>query len=250
MRTRILNSQFDILTLEQTTDAIFQRIAQKKRGWLCTVNVAILMMMRANPQLQNFIDRAALIVADGQPLIWCSPWLDKKLPERVTGIDLIDAICARAERENQTIFMLGASDAIIRRSAEKIQEKHPGLKLEVADGYFNSEQARQRAAVIKASGASILLVGMGVPRQEQFIDAQWDNLGVTIAIPVGGSFDVIAGLRTRAPLWVQRIGMEWSWRLVQDPKRLFKRYLVTNGQFIFYIARALLSKLIQPSRPR
>jgi N-acetylglucosaminyldiphosphoundecaprenol N-acetyl-beta-D-mannosaminyltransferase len=93
---------------------------------------------------------------------------------------------------------------------------------------------------VAASGASVLLVGMGVPRQEEFIEAQWPRLGVKLAIGVGGSFDVLAGLRKRAPHWVQAVGMEWFYRLVQEPGRLWKRYLVTNTQFVLLVLRALL----------
>ena len=245
MKSQILNASFDVYTLEQTTEAIFRHMNEGKSGWLCTVNVAILMMMRDSPALQSFVNRAAIVVADGQPLVWCSPLLDHRLPERVTGVDLIESVCARAEHENRGVYLLGATDDIIRRSALRLQQRYPRLTLHFADGYFTAAQAADRAAAVKASGASILLVAMGVPRQENFIDTQWDNLGVGIAIPVGGSFDVIAGDKIRAPLWVQKIGMEWSWRLLQDPRRLFKRYLVTNSQFIYYLIRAILCNLVK-----
>lgn len=98
----------------------------------------------------------------------------------------------------------------------------------------------QRADVIRAAGTDILFVAMGVPRQEEFIEEHWDRLGVGIAIGVGGSFDVLAGLRARAPNWVQRIGMEWFYRLIQEPRRLFVRYLVTNSQFVCLVAAAML----------
>lgn len=241
-RVHLLNGTFDALDMPQTVDAVFSMLATGTRGWLCTVNVAILMMMRSDVRLQGFADQAALVVADGQPLIWAAPLFNVRLPERVTGVDLIEAICARAEHEEKGVYLLGASNEVIGKIAQNLQDRYPRLKLDYADGYFSADQAKERAAKIRDSGASILLVGMGVPRQEIFIEEQWANLGVNVAIGVGGSFDVLAGIRKRAPLWVQKIGMEWSFRLIQEPRRLFMRYLVTNTQFIYLLLRAWIHR--------
>lgn len=239
-RIRILNAHFDPLTLPQTVDAVFRLLAAGQRGWLCTVNVAILMMMRADARLQSFIDRAALVVADGQPLVWCAPWFGQSLPERVTGVDLVDALCERAAREGARVYLLGATNEIIATVARRLRERHVNLQVEYADGYFTKDEAAARADRIRASGADILFVGMGVPRQENFLEEQWERLGVGMAIGVGGSFDVLAGLRSRAPAWVQKAGMEWLFRLVQEPRRLFARYLTTNSLFVWLLLRALV----------
>lgn len=239
-RIRILNGEFDPLTLQQTVDAIFQLLGSGRRGWLCTVNVAILMMMRADSRLQDFVGRAALVVADGQPLVWCAPWFGQRLPERVTGVDLVDALCARAAREGRGVYLLGATEQIAAKAAQRLRDLCPNLQIGFADGYFAAGEATARADRVCASGADILFVGMGVPRQENFLDEQWDRLGVGMAIGVGGSLDVLAGLRARAPLWVQKIGMEWLFRLVQEPRRLLPRYLATNSRFCWLILCALL----------
>lgn len=243
-RVRLLNCAFDPLTFSQTVDTIFTGLQQKKRGWLCTVNVAILMMMRSNHRLQRFVDRASLIVADGQPLVWFGPLFNAPIPERVTGVDLIGELCARAARDGVGVYLLGGTQEIVGRVARRLQTANPTLKLTFADGYFVASEAPVRAAAIAASGAQILLVGMGVPRQEQFIEEQWDTLGVGMAIGVGGSFDVLAGVRQRAPLWVQKIGMEWFYRLIQEPRRLFKRYLVTNSQFLALVLVRFLQVIL------
>ena len=245
-RVRLLNGQFDALTLSQTVDAVFRRLDEGQRGWLCTVNVAILMMMRADARLQTFVDRAALVVADGQPLIWCAPWLDRPLPERVTGVDLVDLLCERAAREGRRVYLLGATGETIANVAHLLRKRHANLHIECADGYFTNDEASARADRIRATGAHILIVGMGVPRQEYFVEEQWHRLGVGIAIGVGGSFDVLAGARARAPKWVQNIGMEWFFRLIQEPRRLFARYLVTNSRFIWLVSCALLKKERNP----
>ena len=238
----LLNGRFDPLTLDETVETIIRRIRADERGYLCTVNVAILMMMRKDPRLQRFVDRAAMIVADGMPIIWGARLLTQPLPERVTGVDLVDRLCARAAREGFGVYLLGAHQTVVEKLAEKLTQRYPGLILSgVADGYFGSDQSEARARAVAASGAKILVVAMGVPRQEHFIEEYWDRLGVPFAVGVGGSFDVMAGLRARAPGIVQRVGLEWLFRLVQEPRRLGKRYMITNAEFLFLISRALLA---------
>lgn len=241
-RVRILNGQFDPLTLQQTVDTAFHFLDAGQRGWICTVNVAILMMMRADARLQQFVDRALLVVADGQPLVWCAPWLGGALPERVTGLHLIDAICERAAREGKRVYLLGATKEVVAEAAQRLRTRIVNLHIECADGYFGKDQATTRADNVRSSGAEILFVGMGVPRQEHFLEEQWERMGIRIAVGVGGSFDVLAGLRAGAPRWVEKIGMEWLFRLIQEPRRLFMRYLLTNSQFIWLVLRALLKR--------
>lgn len=241
-RVQILNARFDPLTLQQTADRAFQMIDTQQRGWLATVNVSILMMMRSDKRLQGFVDRAALVVADGQPLVWCSRWLGQCMPERVTGVDLVDVICRRAAVEGKRVFLLGARPATVEKLAGTLAAKHVNLQIDFADGYFGRDEAAARVALIHASRADILFVGMGVPLQEYFLEENWNRLGVGVAIAVGGSFDVLAGQRARAPRWVQNVGLEWLFRLVQEPRRLFARYFVTNTQFVCLLFYALLRK--------
>ncbi|MBU1237940.1 MAG: WecB/TagA/CpsF family glycosyltransferase [Gammaproteobacteria bacterium] len=237
-RVLILNGQFDPFTLRQTVDEIFNRLTKKQRGWLCTINVAILMMMRADQRLQAFADRASITVADGQPLVWLASWFGGKLPERVTGVDLVDAICERAASEGKKVYLLGATNDIVAKVATSLRERNPALQLNFSNGYFLKDDAPARADQVRKSSTDILFVAMGVPRQEQFIEEYWDRLNVGMAIGVGGSFDVLAGLRVRAPTWVQSIGMEWLFRLIQEPRRLFVRYLLTNSQFLWLVLRS------------
>ena len=242
-RVRLLNGEFDALTLPQTVEATFRLLASGQRGWLCTVNVAILMMMRADTRLQQFTDRAAIVVADGKPLIWCARWLGRRLPERVAGVDLIDALCERAAREGRGVYLLGATEPVVSRVAQRMRKRYADLRVDYADGYFPAHEAAGRADRVGASRSDILFVGMGVPRQERFVEEHWDRLGVGAAVCVGGSFDVLAGERARAPLWVQRWGMEWLFRLAQEPRRLFMRYLVTNSMFVWLALDALVQRM-------
>ena len=238
-RVRLFNGEFDAVTLDECVKQVFADIDQGRTGWLATVNVAILMMMRDSPQLQSFVDRASWTVADGQPLIWASSWFNRRLPERVTGVDLVDCLCEQALARNEGVYCLGATQEVLNGMVAKLKEQHPGLVVNGSDGYFSFEQFPERAQQVARTGAKILFVGMGVPRQEKFIDEQWATLGVNLAVGVGGSFDVMAGLRRRAPLWMQKVGLEWVYRLIQEPGRLWKRYLVTGMQFGLLSMRAL-----------
>ncbi len=238
----ILNGEFDALTVPAAVDDMMRVAHGEERGWVCTVNVAILMMMRGSPRLQAFVDRARWVVADGQPLVWVAPWLDRPLPERVTGVELLHEICRRCRDEKLGVYFLGSTRATLDAAVAALQAAYPGLDVRgTADGYFKPDEAPARARAVAESGARVLFVAMGVPRQEEFIEEQWDALGARVAIGVGGTFDVIAGLRKRAPALVQKVGMEWAYRLAQEPRRLFHRYLVTNSQFIRLVAGELLS---------
>lgn len=240
-RVPILNGQFDAVTFGETLEWIKQVIHRGDRGYISTVNVAILMMMRSNELLQRIVEQSGLIVADGQPLVWASRWLSQPLPERVTGVDLVEAIAATAAAEGFGIYLMGAEKATIEKVSNLLKTRYPNLRLcGFDDGYFGPEKAGDRARAIRESGAQILLVGMGVPRQEVFLAEQWASLGVNVALGVGGSFEVLAGHKTRAPRWIQQSGLEWLYRLLQEPRRLMGRYLSTNSAFIYYLLQELV----------
>jgi N-acetylglucosaminyldiphosphoundecaprenol N-acetyl-beta-D-mannosaminyltransferase len=242
-RVQLLNAVLDPLTEQETVDAIFHTIETGRRGWVCTVNVSMLVATRRNPPLQSFVDRAMLAVADGQPLVWCAPLFGGRLPERVTGIDLMDSLCRRAAQTGCKVYLLGASERILGKALHGLRERHPGLRIDGSHGYFAADVAACRAASIRASGASLLFVGMGSPRQEAFIAEHWEQLGVNVAIPVGGSLDVAGGAVMRAPRWTQRMGLEWLVRLLQEPRRLLPRYLVTNTLFCLLILEAVATQV-------
>jgi N-acetylglucosaminyldiphosphoundecaprenol N-acetyl-beta-D-mannosaminyltransferase len=145
-------------------------------------------------------------------------------------------------REKIGVYFLGASDKTVRATADALRNRHPGLDVRgYADGYFGPDEAPARARAVAVSGAELLFVAMGVPRQEYFIEEQWEHLGARVVIGVGGSFDVIAGLRKRAPVFIQRAGLEWAYRVAQEPRRLFKRYLITNSRFVGLMSRTAVA---------
>ena len=239
-RAVVLNGTFDALTFDATVAAISEALRSGERGWVCTVNVATLMAMRKDPWLQSFVERALLVVADGQPIVWCARLFGGALPERVTGIDLIDALCARLASDGTRVYLLGSTPPLVARAVARLRERHPGLLVDGADGHFPLAQSAERAEAIRSRSVGLLFVGMGTPRQERYIEENWERLGVGIAIGVGGSLDVLAGARLRARPWMRRAGLEWLVRMAQEPRRLTPRYLVTNTRFCLLIGRAIL----------
>jgi N-acetylglucosaminyldiphosphoundecaprenol N-acetyl-beta-D-mannosaminyltransferase len=242
-KVKLLNGVFDRITLEESGEWAIDFIKMGKKGYVCTVNVAILMMMRSDRRLANFVDRASLVVADGQPLIWASRWLARPLPERVAGVDLMATLAAHAAREQLGIYLMGAKPHVVTAAVSNLKSMYPGLIISGFDsGYFTSAEAIDRVNAIRRSGASILFVGMGVPRQEYFLDEHWSELGVNLAIGVGGSFEIFAKTKKRAPVWVQECGLEWFYRLLQEPRRLWKRYAIANTQFLYLLAKEILHR--------
>ncbi len=231
---KLLGCEFSEVDKASTTTWVRNQLMNDKAsGYIMTVNVAILMMMRTDKVLADFIKNASLTVVDGQPIVWLSRLLGKPLTERVPGVDLMEDMVRVASETGKSVYLLGAKETTVNKVADRLTQKYPNLILAgVADGYFSHEEAGVRADKVRESGADLLIVAMGVPRQENFLRDNWDRFGVKLAIPVGGSFDVIAGETKRAPVWMQKSGMEWFYRMCQEPRRLFKRYLVTNTQFI------------------
>jgi len=239
---RILNCDFDPVTEEDVLDWAKELLTSSHRGYISTVNVAILMMMRRDERLRNFMDASTLTVADGQPIIWLSKLLGKPLPERVAGIDLCAKIATLAADNNHSIFLMGATDKILDLTEKQLLKDNPRLRIAgKCNGYFKQSQTDCRVRAVKESGADILFVAMGVPRQEYFVQENWGDLGVKLSIALGGSFDVISGEKQRAPKWMQIYGLEWCFRLLQEPRRLAMRYAITNTEFLRLSAKELLS---------
>lgn len=247
-RANVLDGGFDALTFDETVEAVFAALHDKRRGWVCTVNVATLMAMRSDAALSSFVQRALLVVADGQPLVWASKLFGARLPERVAGVDLIDALCRRAAAERKRVYLLGSTPQLVTRAVETLRRRHPGLVVDGSDGHFPLAESAARADAIGARAVDLLFVGMGTPRQERYIESQWSRLGVGIAMGVGGSLDVLAGARRRARRWMQRAGLEWVARMVQEPRRLTPRYAVTNTKFCLLIGRELVVRARQRLR--
>jgi N-acetylglucosaminyldiphosphoundecaprenol N-acetyl-beta-D-mannosaminyltransferase len=209
------------------------------------INVAILTKMHQDSGLREAVQAGDLVLADGMPIVWLSWIRGCKLPCRVTGVDLMAALQKAADRECLRIFYLGARPEVVQTLVERVRRDFPNLIVAgYRDGYFGPDQESQVIRQIGESRADILLVAMSSPHKEIWSHRNLSSLAVPVVLPVGGAFDVHAGFLPRAPIWMQASGLEWLWRLMMEPRRMWHRYLVTNAQFLTLILHGMLNLVL------
>ena len=241
-RAEILGCPIDRLDMPATLAAIEGTIAARQYTQHMAINAAKLVAMRDDPKLSRIIDGCGLVNADGQSVVWASRLLGDPLPERVAGIDLMEALLGLSEQRGYRVYILGARSDVLARAIERLRERFPRLVVAGArDGYFGDDEARGVCTAIRDSRPDMLFVAMSSPRKEYFLGEHGPDLGVPFVMGVGGSIDVIAGLTRRAPVAWQRLGLEWLFRLLQEPRRMFRRYAVTNARFLALVGRAMLA---------
>ena len=229
------------LTMDDVLGRIERAVRTRERLHVGVVNAAKIVNMRRDASLRRDVLSSDLILADGAAVVWASHLLRRPLPQRLAGIDLMLAILERASRSGYRVFCLGATSDVLQRALAQAAADFPGLELAGAHhGYFRPSEESAVAGQIAASRADVLFVAMTSPRKERFL-ARWSaGLGVPVCHGVGGSFDVLAGKVRRAPLAWQRLGLEWLFRVAQEPRRLWRRYLVTNTIFCCLVLLELL----------
>lgn len=220
-------------TMSATVDRVGDLLREGGHHQHVALNAAKIVALRDDPSLASIVRGCSLISADGQAVVWAARLLGVAVPERVAGIDLMEALLERAAQEGWSVYFLGARADVVAATVVEECRRHPGLRIAgYRDGYWAASDEADIVAAVAESGADLLFVAMPTPRKERFLAEHLDGLGVTFAMGVGGSFDVVAGITSRAPGWMQRIGLEWAHRLGQEPRRMFRRYLVGNTRFI------------------
>lgn len=236
----------DPLTLDEAVARCRSALDERRRMLVGVVNAAKVVNLRADPMLRDSLLECDMLLADGQSVVWASRLLRRPLPERVAGIDLFEALLDLAHREHRSVYLLGAKPEVLERMVTVIRRRWPGAVVAgQRDGYFTDAEGAAVAADIRASAPDMLFLGITSPKKEIFLGRHGASLGVPILHGVGGSFDVLSGVTRRAPLRWQRLGLEWAYRLVQEPRRLWRRYLRTNIAFITLVAR----DLVRPTPP-
>ena len=239
---------FDIpikaMTMHQSLDLIHQAITMRASLHIGVVNAAKVVNMVRNPLLGKDVRSSDVIFADGASVVWASRLLKCPLPERVAGIDLMMGMLARGTEYGYSVYLLGATEEVNRTVAERIAVDYPGVVVAGRrNGYFSNDEQEAIANDIAQANPDILLVAITSPKKEQFL-ARWsDRIQVPICHGVGGSFDVYAGKVKRAPLAWQRSGLEWLYRLFQEPRRMWKRYLVTNSLFCWLVLKEFFRRV-------
>lgn len=231
------------LTEAETIDATDRLIQAGGSHYAAVVNAAKVVAANRDESLKRALREADIVTADGMSIVWASRLLGGGLKERVTGIDLFQRLVEHAANRGRSVFFLGARDESVNRMVVCLTTRHPALRVAgYRNGYFNDSESEAVAADIKRTSADLLFVAMGSPAQEFWIANNLSRTGVRFALGVGGSFDHVSGLVPRAPMWMQRLGLEWLHRLMREPRRLWKRYLIGNLKFIWLIARQLVSR--------
>jgi N-acetylglucosaminyldiphosphoundecaprenol N-acetyl-beta-D-mannosaminyltransferase len=214
---------------------------RRRPAYMTVVNASKVAAAGRDEELRRIIENADLITADGMSVVWASRLIGKPLKERVTGVDLFQAFAERAAAHGWPIFLLGAREASVKGAVETLASRHPSLRIAgYRNGYFDPAESPAIAESIRRSGAAILFVAMGSPGQERWIAEHLGSTGVRFALGVGGSFDHVSGLAARAPRWMQRAGLEWLYRLMREPRRLWRRYLVGNTVFVWRVLRQIM----------
>jgi N-acetylglucosaminyldiphosphoundecaprenol N-acetyl-beta-D-mannosaminyltransferase len=227
----------DVASMADTVDVIRQRIDSGLFTQHVVVNVAKLVNMRKDPELAASVRSCDIINIDGMGVVIGARFLGYPVTERVAGVDLFDHLLAMAGREGYPVFLLGARQEIVDQVQRQVLQDHPGLVVAGHHhGYFwDDEEAVVRQ--VRASGARLLFVAITSPKKENFINRWRDELGVDFVMGVGGTFDIVAGSTRRAPKWMQNYGLEWLYRTIQEPGRMWKRYLTTNVGFAGLLLR-------------
>jgi len=227
----------DTGSMDETVSYIDQRIAERQFTQHVVVNVAKLVNMVKDELLRMSVIYCDIINIDGMGVLLGARMLGVDVPERVAGVDLFHALLAMSASRGYTVYLLGAKHEIVAETARRVQQLYPGLKLAgYHHGYFWDDEEKI-VNKVRETGAQLLFVAITSPAKENFINRWRDQLGVNFVMGVGGTFDVVAGKVKRAPLWMQRSGLEWFYRFLQEPRRMWKRYLVTNTVFIGLVLR-------------
>lgn len=242
-RINLFSIPIDALTMQETLEVVGNAIDTKKQLHHTVVNAGKIVLMQDDPELFKSVCEADLINADGQAVVWAAKLLGQKLPERVTGIDLMENLVAYAADKRYKVFFLGAAEDVLT-SVVSIYSKKYSREIVAGyhHGYFKKEEERKIANLISNSKPQILFVAMSSPKKEIFLH-NYKSLfrNVNFVMGVGGSFDVIAGRVKRAPIWMQFFGLEWLYRLIQEPRRMWKRYTVGNMRFIGLVIREIFN---------
>lgn len=250
-QVEFLGCDIDSITMEQTLERVVSWCEKRTQTRvLTTVNAAILMMMRKAPLLREACANSDLVVADGVPIVWASRLLGDPLVERVAGVDLMSNLLKVGSERGLRIFLLGARQQVLDKLRLIIAERYPGLVVAgMRNGYFKEADNADVIREINDARADILFIGMPTPFKEIWAERFRQDLNVGVIIGVGGSFDVLGGFVKRAPLWMQNAGLEWFWRLICEPRKMWKRYLVTNSQFLYCLGKELMRRRLMRTKP-
>ncbi len=243
-RVEMMGCLIDNLSMEETLQRIEGFIESGRPHQHVVVNVDKLVKASKDPELRRIINECALINVDGMPVVWASRLLGKPLKERVAGVDLFESLVKRAAEKEWRVFFLGAQEEIVSGVKNLYEKTLPGLRVAgYRNGYWRSEEEATVVKLIADSRPDLLFVAISSPKKEEFLSRYQAEMKVPFAMGVGGTFDVVVGNVKRAPIWMRQWSLEWFFRFLQEPGRMFKRYFIDDMFFFWLLSKELFRKL-------
>ena len=230
-KQKLLNTYVNNVSMEQTISEIEEMIANDKKSYIVAINVDVVMKIENDSYLKKIVDSADMVLVDGKPLIWISN--KQPVKAKISGSDLVPKLCEVAAKKNYTIFILGGKDGIAEKAKKNLERKHPGIR--VVGTYAppfgfekNQRELKKTNDIITKAKPDILIACFGCPKQEKYIYENIEKYDAKVSICAGATVDFLAGNVKRAPKWMSEHGLEWFYRFLQEPKRMFKRYFVDD----------------------
>lgn len=239
--------EFDRVTVSEAVDVMERFIRDARPGRIACVNVALYVWSRSTRWLSDYYRKCDLLVPDGMGLYYASRVLGDPTPGVTNAVFIMDELLERAERAGYGVYLLGTREDLLARAIARLRQRYPSLRiLGHRDGFFSREEEDGVVSAVKAVRPEILVLGISSVRKDEFLDRNLSALGVPVCLGVGGALDILAGTHALAPGWVRRAGLEWVYRLAQEPRRLWKRYLTTNPVFAWLVLAALVRRSSAP----
>lgn len=244
-RYRFINTYIDAISLDEVEQELLAAIERNEKKHVVFINALKICEIEKNPAVAEAVSQAEYILADGVPVLWASRLFGRPLRGRVNGTDLFERLLASAEKKGKRIFLLGATQANLDTLIVELRKRFPALQIAgYRNGYYTDADDMEIVRQINDSNADMLFVGISSPKKELWVYKYKHLLRSPVIQGVGGSFDVVARIIPRAPLWMQRSGLEWLDRVAREPGRMFMRYLTNNTKFIFLLARAFVREVV------
>lgn len=233
----LLNTFINNVTMSETVEAIEQMIAADKKSYVVAINVDVVMKIEADPYLKKIVDDADMVLVDGKPLVWISKLHGRPLKEKVSGSDLVPLLCEVAAKNGYKVFIIGGKEGSAERAKQRLEEKLPDIKIvgtyAPPFGFEKDDAELERINhMISQAHPDLLITCFGCPKQEKWIYENIEKYDAKVSICAGATVDFLAGNVTRAPRWMSEHGLEWFYRFLQEPKRMFRRYFVDDIKIV------------------
>ncbi len=238
----LLNTFINNVTMSETVEAIEQMIAADKKSYVVAINVDVVMKIETDPYLKKIVDDADMVLVDGKPLVWISKLHGRPLKEKISGSDLVPLLCEISAKKGYSIFIIGGKDGIAAQARQRLEQKLPGIRIAgiyaPPFGFENDQEELDKInRMISEAHPDLLIACFGCPKQEKWIYENIEKYDAKVSVCAGATVDFLAGNVKRAPKWMSEHGLEWFYRFLQEPRRMFRRYFVDDMKIIGLIKK-------------